>query len=311
MRFKTLFILWCGVFCLAANNCCVSSGSDRLAHELKNVEKSIPLPYHESLDQVVSRYASWPLSETFTHYSDFIDAALQQRGMPSELRYLPVALSGMKGNSQQGERCGVWLLSPLVGLRYGLRIDKTFDERWDVEASTQAALDYLNDLHHHYDDWWHCILIFANSPTALQHALTHQETEPQLWDFKEQCLLPNTQVISDFIACVYLGEKGLLHFTAKDVVPSVTYAAKTTNNNSVNKTEPSNLQQAQGSGTLNTSNENTSPSTNSGALTYKIKKGDTLSGIAAKHHVKVSDLKKWNHLKSDRIREGQTLIIKK
>ena len=44
---------------------------------------------------------------------------------------------------------------------------------------------------------------------------------------------------------------------------------------------------------------------------HKVKKGDTLSGIAAKYHVSVANLKKWNNLKSDKIQIGQTLIIKK
>lgn len=44
-------------------------------------------------------------------------------------------------------------------------------------------------------------------------------------------------------------------------------------------------------------------------ITYTVKSGDTLSKIAQKHHVKVSDIKKWNNLKSDLIREKQQLKI--
>ena len=44
-------------------------------------------------------------------------------------------------------------------------------------------------------------------------------------------------------------------------------------------------------------------------VTYVVKSGDTLGKIAKAYHVKVSDLKKWNHLKSDFIREKQKLII--
>lgn len=45
-------------------------------------------------------------------------------------------------------------------------------------------------------------------------------------------------------------------------------------------------------------------------ITYVVKSGDTLGGIAKKYHVTVADLKKWNNLKSDLIRENQKLKIK-
>ena len=202
MKFKALLILWSFFFCLAANNCCVSSGSDEMAKELKSMEKDIPLPYHDALDKTMEQLADKNLPETFTKYQAFVDTALVQRGMPLELRFLPYALSGMKADYQNGDRCGYWALPSLVGMHYGLQIDESHDERLSVEASTLAALNYLNDLHNKYNDWWYSILAYANSPTSLSHALIHQGGEPELWDFYEQDLMPDTDVIPDFIACV-------------------------------------------------------------------------------------------------------------
>ncbi|MFH2068741.1 MAG: LysM peptidoglycan-binding domain-containing protein [Candidatus Omnitrophota bacterium] len=45
------------------------------------------------------------------------------------------------------------------------------------------------------------------------------------------------------------------------------------------------------------------------AETYRVKSGDTLGNIAAKHGVSVSRLKAWNGLKNDRIYVGQKLQI--
>lgn len=44
---------------------------------------------------------------------------------------------------------------------------------------------------------------------------------------------------------------------------------------------------------------------------HKIKKGETLSSIARKYHTTVNNLKKWNHLHSDFIREGQRIVVGK
>ncbi|MBP7103215.1 MAG: lytic transglycosylase [Bacteroidales bacterium] len=46
-------------------------------------------------------------------------------------------------------------------------------------------------------------------------------------------------------------------------------------------------------------------------ITYIVKNGDYLGKIAKKHHVSVSQIMKWNHLKKDKINIGQRLIIYK
>ena len=314
MKFKVLFILWTSIFCLAVNNCCVSSDSEKIAEGLKKWEKTIPLPYHDGLDRTVNLYASKSLSDNFLTYSDIIDSALVQRNMPLELRYLPLALSGMQRTCCQGDRCGVWQLSPLTAVHYGLTIDDNRDERLDVEASTRAALDCLNDLYQQYGDWWHSILAYTNSSVAVRHALMRQGKTPQVWDFRERDLLPNTQIIGDFIACVYLGNEGRLKFVKIDEpnIKKIPAPAPAPKPNKI--TEQNKVADSAPTKTNVTKNNKTGSSTNTGApktQKYKVKKGDTLTKIASKYHVKVSDLKKWNNLKSDKIREGQTLTIKK
>ena len=45
------------------------------------------------------------------------------------------------------------------------------------------------------------------------------------------------------------------------------------------------------------------------SIRYKVKEGDYLGKIANKYHVTVSNIKRWNNLKSNTIRIGQTLVI--
>jgi len=312
MKFKVLFILWSCIFCLAANNCCVSSGSDDLAKELKGMEKGLPLPYHNALDKTVKQLSGKSLPVTFTKHEAFVDSALVQRGMPLELRFLPYALSGMKADYSYGDRCGYWALPSLVAMRYGLVVDGSRDERLAVEASTLAALDYLNELHNNYNDWWYSILAYANSPTSLSHALIHHGKKPALWDFYEQDLMPDTHVVADFIACVYLGNQGRLKFTAQAVEPSVIKVAEPKKEKTTEPAEKLTTQVIEPTPTqVQPTEKKTTPSASPKNTTYKIKRGDTLTKIAAKYHVTIAELMKWNNLKNDKIREGQTLIIKK
>lgn len=304
-----------------ATNCCVSPVKNDFAKELKCNEKVIPLPYHSSLDNTVSQLAGKNLPATFTKYEAFVESALAKRNIPLEMKYLPYVLSGMDSCYSKGDRSGYWAIPTLVGMHYGLQINEHCDERQSVEASTIAALNYLNDLHSKYDDWWYSILAYANSPTSLSHALIHFGDKPQLWDFYDNKLIPDTYVIPDFIACAYLGSQNRLHFGSPTAEPSNAMAVEpkteqeSTISLNIQDNEPTEtvvIDEPTETKTIATTETPISqPGQESGTIRYKIKWGDTLWGIATKHHVTVNDLKKWNDLKGDVIYEGNYLIIKK
>jgi LysM repeat protein len=159
-------------------------------------------------------------------------------------------------------------------------------------------------------------LAYTNSPVALQHALIRHGQTPELWDFDDQALLPNTEVISNFIACVYLGDEGQLKFgeVPDPVIAKVPEPAVAEQGRSVEGPTPTVKDTTRKDTTTiikqNNNKKATDPSKSTGKK-YTVKKGDNLTRIAAKHHVTISDLMKWNNLKNDKIFEGQTLIIKK
>ena len=45
------------------------------------------------------------------------------------------------------------------------------------------------------------------------------------------------------------------------------------------------------------------------SIVYKVKSGDSMSKIAQKYHCRVTQLKEWNNLKSDRLSVGQTIHV--
>ena len=60
-----------------------------------------------------------------------------------------------------------------------------------------------------------------------------------------------------------------------------------------------------------TSKTSTNKSTSKSVKTRTVKKGETLSSISKKYGCTVNDLKKWNGLKSNTVKVGQKLKIKK
>jgi phosphate transport system substrate-binding protein len=93
------------------------------------------------------------------------------------------------------------------------------------------------------------------------------------------------------------------------VVASATQAATTPASNPALKkaesTAPSNPVLISASGAVTPV---TPPSVNAGG-DYTVSKGDTLSSIARKNSISVSDLRKWNGLKNDNLRVGQVLKL--
>ena len=279
------------------------------------MEKGLPLPYHETLQASVKKCAAETIPCDFEQYSSFIEAELNRRSMPLEMKYLPFALSKMNPNFRNGDRRGYWSLPTLVGLRYGLQIDDKKDERLDLEVSSRAALDYLAELNTKYHNWWLSILAFANSPNALHHALILSNDIPKLWDFHEENLLPNTQVINNLITYIYLGNEGQIAFSTpiQPVIPTPKLqepenqpiAAVPEQNQSLETPQQQITTPKQS--TQNT--QKTKPKQN--VTYYIVKKGDNLTKISKKNNVTVKELMTLNHLENDKILEGQKLIVKK
>lgn len=87
-------------------------------------------------------------------YFPFIEAELKKRGMPDDLKYLPVAESGLREVvASSAGAAGLWQFVPDTARRYGLRVDADIDERLHFEKSTLAALSYLSDLYRQFGSW--------------------------------------------------------------------------------------------------------------------------------------------------------------
>jgi membrane-bound lytic murein transglycosylase D len=79
---------------------------------------------------------------------------VQRRKMPTELALLPFVESAFNPTALSSARAsGIWQFMPQTGRHYELTQNVFRDDRRDVLASTQAALDYLARLHGMFGDW--------------------------------------------------------------------------------------------------------------------------------------------------------------
>ncbi|MHB1249419.1 MAG: transglycosylase SLT domain-containing protein [Polaromonas sp.] len=104
-------------------------------------------------------YASRPdymqrMTERSSKYLFHIVEELERRQMPTELALLPFIESAFNPQAiSSAKAAGMWQFMPATGKTFDLKQNMFRDDRRDVLASTQAALDYLQKLYGMFGDW--------------------------------------------------------------------------------------------------------------------------------------------------------------
>ncbi len=228
---------------------------------------------------------------------EFIDSLrteLVSRNMPERILFLPLALADQR--LDEG-REGIWALSALDAVRgkarlssqsedYGVEaLPDSVDVRFDEWISTRIALDRIQELFEEYRDWDASIVAFASSPTALAVLDSASRADAGIL----RSLRNAEEEYSGNIPAAYgrIEELAMRRKAERQAFLQEQAALRKARLDSIRKKQAERTDR----------------------ISYTIKRGDTLGGIAARYRVKVSDLKRWNNLRSDFIREGRKLVI--
>ena len=141
-------------------------------------------------------------------YLYHIVAALETRHMPTELALLPFVESAYNPQALSvAKAAGMWQFVPDTGRDYKLKQNMFQDQRRDVLASTDAALDHLSRLHDMFGDWYLALAAYNWGEGNVQRAIARNQAAGLPTDYlslkmpaETRNYVPKLQAVKDIIA---------------------------------------------------------------------------------------------------------------
>jgi len=269
-------------------------------------------------------------------FKDVIEPILVEVGVPRDILYLAVIESGLNLNARSYMKAvGPWQFMAGTAKLFGLRMNWWLDERKDIVAATYAAANYLRYLHDLFGSWPLALAAYNSGEHRVARAITRQRTT----DYWRLDLPAQTEwFVPKFMAALAIGRNpdrygfehpatAPLQFDIVEVerpmeLSAIARAAgcslnelKRLNPHFKKWTTPPDMvvevKVPWGGG--DECRERLAEIKGSHVASYiqhKVKKGETLSSIAAHYELTVKELKKFNEMgKSQIIRAGSILLI--
>jgi membrane-bound lytic murein transglycosylase D len=307
---------------------------------------ALPSVKHRSVARELDWYLDHPafLGRTFgrgKRYLHHIVEQLEERDMPGELALLPVVESAF--DPFAFSRCrasGLWQFLPRTGRRYGLDQDWWTDDRRDVLEATRAALDHLEDLHQEFEgDWLLALAAYNAGAPSVRRAMDRNQRTGRPIDFfaldlprETRAYVPKLLAISQVVAEPQAFGVDL------PAIPDAPYFARIDIRDQIDlgrvadraeipreelralnpafnrwATAPGGphalLVPVAAQERFERVLASLTPRDRLRLLHHRVRRGDTLYGIARRHGISLATLRAVNQVRGSRIHPGQNLLV--
>jgi membrane-bound lytic murein transglycosylase D len=110
-------------------------------------------------------------------YFPVVEKLLAENRVPADLKYVAVVESALRSHAASTKAAtGFWQFRESVGIKYGLKITDTIDERREIHASTRAATAYFQELHDLFGSWTLAAAAYNMGEEGLRSEILLQKT---------------------------------------------------------------------------------------------------------------------------------------
>jgi len=106
-----------------------------------------------------------------------IEKRLKEMGLPDDLKYVTITESALRPEAVSSSGAGgIWQFIPSTGERYGMRKNRSIDERFDFFKATEGALSYLRSLYEEFNSWTLAMAAYNAGENRVRKEIDLQKT---------------------------------------------------------------------------------------------------------------------------------------
>jgi len=110
-------------------------------------------------------------------YFPSIEKRLKEMGLPDDLKYVTITESGLRPEAVSTSGAGgIWQFIPSTGEKYGMRKNRSVDERFDFFKATEGALAYLKSLNEEFNSWTLSMAAYNAGENRVRKEIDLQKT---------------------------------------------------------------------------------------------------------------------------------------
>ncbi len=190
----------------------VKTSDAQIRKRLAQMPTVIEMPFNSVVRNYIDRYTQRGRAQVAAmlglsnYYMPIFEQALEEAGLPLELKYLPVVESALNPNAvSRSGATGLWQFMLVTGKGLGMEVNSLVDERRDPYVSSRKAAQYLKDLHSAYNDWSLAIAAYNCGPGTVNKAIRRAgEGKQDFWSIYQYLPSETRGYLPAFIAANYV-----------------------------------------------------------------------------------------------------------